>query len=117
MRRLRTLALIGAVCVMAMVMTGPVNAKSRSCGTFRAQGIRFTVTVLRGKVTCATARHVLGDFLSGKGKMHGPPTGPAYEQTWTVDGWSCGHGTGSGACIRGGKTYKTARDWIEAQQS
>jgi hypothetical protein len=115
MRRLCTLTLIGAVCAMAVVMTGPSSAKNRSCGTFRAQGVKFAATVLRGAVTCAAARHVLGDFLSGKGKMHGPPNGPANKQTWTLDGWTCGHGAGGGACIRGGKTYKTARDWIEAQ--
>jgi hypothetical protein len=53
--------------------------------------------------------------MDGKGKMHGPPNGPASKQWWRVDGWKCGHGAGGGACIRGGKTYRTARDWIEAQ--
>jgi hypothetical protein len=115
MRRLYTLAVIGGVLAMAFVATGPASAKNRGCGTFRAQDVKFDATVLRGSVSCAIARHVLRDFFSGKGKMHGPPNGPAYEQSWTVDGWSCGHGAGGGACIRGGKTYKTARDWIEAQ--
>lgn len=88
---------------------GGAAARIRSCGTFRVEGAKFSATVLRGTVKCGAARRVLKDFLSGKGRMHGPPNGPAYKQTWTVDGWTCGHGTGGGACIHGGKTYKTAR--------
>jgi hypothetical protein len=113
----RALILAAAVCALTAVFAAPVAAGSRRCGSFRAQGARFDVTVLRGHVSCAAARHALRDFLSGKGKMHGPPNGPADKQTWTVDGWTCGYGTGGGACIRSGRTYKTARDWIEAQQT
>jgi hypothetical protein len=91
------------------------HTASRSCGTVRAEGVTFTVTISRGAVPCKTARTVLQAFMSGKGTLHGPPNGPAFQQTWTLDGWSCGHGTGGGACIRGGATYRTARDYIVAQ--
>jgi hypothetical protein len=81
-------------------------------GTFRD---RFQVTVLKGNVSCPTARRVLRDFLSGKGKLHGPPDGPLSEQSWTLDGgWSCGHGAGGGACIHGGASYKVAKQFITA---
>jgi hypothetical protein len=88
--------------------------KTRAGGSFRAEGATFSATVLRGQVTCKTARHFLSDFFHGKGTLHGPPNGPAYKQTWAVDSWKCGYGAGGGACIRHGATYKNARDWIEA---
>jgi len=76
---------------------------------------RFQVTVLKGNVSCRTARRVLRDFLSGKGRLHGPPGGPLSEDSWTLDGgWSCGHGAGGGACIHGGPNYKVARQFISA---
>jgi hypothetical protein len=58
---------------------------------------------------------VLRDFLNGKGTLHGPPGGPAVAQSWTLDGgWKCGHGAGGGACIYGGRNYKVAKKYIEA---
>jgi hypothetical protein len=82
-----------------------------------AEGTHFNVSILRGpEVKCSTADSVLHDFLSGKGKLHGPANGPAYLQTWILPhGWRCGHGTGGGACIRGGSTFKSAHDYILAQ--
>jgi hypothetical protein len=72
------------------------------------------VTIERGNVNCATATSVLRAFMSGKGQLHGPPNGPAYLQSWNVQGWSCGHGAGGGACIIGGVSAMTARDYIIA---
>jgi hypothetical protein len=71
------------------------------CGSITADhGTRFHVSVTRGHVACSTARRVLRVFLNGGGKMHGPPSGPAYLQYWTLFGWSCGYGTGGGGCTR-----------------
>jgi hypothetical protein len=92
-------------------------ARARACGRFRAGGTRFSVMAVRGPVRCGRARRVLRDFLSGRGRMHGPRSGPVSEESWTVDGWRCGYGTGGGACIHRGGTYKTARAWIVAQQT
>ena len=89
-------------------------ARHRSCGHFTAAGLRFHVTIERGHVSCHRARHVLRAFMSGKGHMHGPRNGPAAYRYWTIERWQCGHGAGGGGCIRGGKTYKTARDYILA---
>lgn len=112
-------AVVGAVtmllCTSALSQTPPSARAARGCRTVVAAGTRFSVTISKGRATCATARKVLQAFMSGRGALHGPPNGPAYLQTWTVDGWSCGHGTGGGACIRGGGTYRTARDDIIAQ--
>lgn len=105
----------GLLCAVLGLAASPALAHHwRACGTFRIRGATFSVTVLRGPVRCSRARHVLRNFLLGSGKMHGPPNGPAAEQTWTLGRWTCGHGAGGGACIRGGRTYKTARNWIEA---
>jgi hypothetical protein len=71
------------------------------------------VTVERGHVRCAVARRVLRKFLSGGGVEHG--SGPESNRTWTIGRWRCGHGTGGGACIRGGSSTANARDWIIAQ--
>lgn len=115
--RMRSATVLMALVLVALVVgSAPAAttaaARSRSCGTFRAASQTFAATVLRGSVTCRRTRHVLKDFFDGRGKMHGPPNGPAYKQWWRVDGWKCGRGAGGGACIYGGKTYKTARDWI-----
>jgi hypothetical protein len=79
-------------------------------------GTVFDVTIEKGHASCETARTVMRAFLSGKGKLHGPPAGPAYLQTWTLDGWSCGHGAGGGGCIRDGTSYSNARDYILAEE-
>jgi hypothetical protein len=90
-------------------------ARSRACRSFQLRGTRYSVTIKKGRVTCRTARRVLRAFMSGKGTLHGPPNGPAYKQTWTLDGWTCGHGAGGGGCIRHGTDYKNARDFIVAE--
>jgi len=101
---MRKWPLIGflATCGVVVLLAPPVAASTRSCGTIRAQGTRFAVTVTHGRASCATTRHVLSDFFHGKGKVHGPANGPAYKQWWAVDGWACGYGTGGGGCSRSG---------------
>jgi hypothetical protein len=93
----------------------PGYPKSYRCPSFKLSGSRFRVTVLKGNVRCRRARRVLRDFLGGKGTLHGPPGGPSVEQSWTLDGgWKCGHGAGGGACTYGGRNYKVAKKFIEA---
>ena len=121
-RRRFAVLLIGvAVLACCLAFGVPVTqtagaAESRACGSFRVAGSVFDVTIEKGRVSCDTARSVLRGFLSGKAKLHGPPGGPAYLQTWTLDGWSCGHGTGGGGCIRGGTSYTNAPDYILAEE-
>lgn len=126
LRALRRVAVLAAaVCVLCVpagaALGGVVRGypHSHRCAGFRLTTdgyvVRYRVTVLRGTVRCSSARRVLRDFLRGKGTLHGPPGGPAYKQSWTLDGgWSCGHGAGGGACIRGGRNFKIARQYIEA---
>lgn len=109
-------------CAAAVMLTAtgmaqaqPRAVSARTCGTVVARGVRFDVTIKKGRASCATARKVLWAFMSGRGRRYGPANGPAYLQTWSVNGWSCGHGTGGGACIRGGRTYRTATNYILAQ--
>jgi hypothetical protein len=97
--------------------SGAALTRMRPCRTFRAKGTKFSATILRGEVRCRKARRVLRALLSGRGRLHGPRTGPMSEQTWTVDGWRCSYGAGGAACIHRGRTYKTARAWIAAQQT
>jgi len=111
-----------AAAVAAMIVLAPtasasptVHEATRSCADIRAAGSTFTVTIDKGNVSCSTARKVLRAVLSGKGTEHGPTDGPQADQSWTVDGWSCGHGAGGGACIYGGANYRVARDPIVAQ--
>jgi hypothetical protein len=92
-------------------------ARTRACRPFRVRRTKFSDTILRGHVRCRMARRVLRDFLSGGGRMHGRRSGPMSERTWTVHGWTCDYGTGGGVCIHRGRTYKTARAWIEAHQT
>jgi hypothetical protein len=113
-RGVRAFGTLALTCVVVALLATSAQARSKSCGTFRAHGSTLAVSVLRGSVTCATAQHVLSDFFHGKGRLHGPINGPAYLQTWSVDGWTCGYGAGGGACIRGGNTYTTAHYRIEA---
>ena len=105
-----------AVCLAGLgIAPAAAPAATRSCGSFRLDGTTFAVTIEKGHATCATARMVLRAFLSGKGTLHGPPNGPSYKQTWSLYGWSCGHGAGGGGCIRGGANYANARDYILAE--
>jgi hypothetical protein len=111
-----------AAAVAVMIVLAPaasasptVHEATRSCADIRSEASTFTVTIEKGNVSCSTARKVLEAFMSGKGTEHGPPDGPQADQTWTVDGWSCGHGAGGGACIHGGANYRVARDQIVAQ--
>ena len=107
-----------SACAAVLFVPGTAVAGNRHCPSMTAKGTRFRVTIKRGKeVKCSTADSVLRTFLSGHGTMHGPANGPAYLQTWTVPyGWTCGYGTGGGACIRGGSSSQNAHDWIEAQE-
>jgi hypothetical protein len=113
---LAAFAVLGCSFAIGPTAAQSAPAATMSCPSFRLDGSVFDVTIEKGSVSCRTAATVLRAFLSGKGKLHGPPNGPAYLQTWTLDGWSCGHGAGGGGCIRGGTTYKNARDYIVAQE-
>jgi hypothetical protein len=111
MRVRAVFGLVVACGAIALVAT-PVAARSRACGAIRARNTTFLVTVRRGSVTCATAQHVLSDFLHGRGTMHGPKNGPAYRQWWSVDGWRCGYGAAGGGCSHGRASILAQQDHV-----
>lgn len=121
MLRLRTavIAAFAAALVAACVLPAaqadrraPASHAGRSCGTGHAKGVRLAVRVERGHVRCRTARTILRRMFSGGGKFH---PGPSNAQSYTQIGkWRCGVSTGIGSCIRHGKRFDTARDWITA---
>jgi|SRR5947209_19416638 len=108
----RLVILLAAAAVMMFILATSANAhsQSHSCGNIKAAGARYSVTVVKGGVSCKRAEHVLSDFLNGGGKMHGPKNGPSYKQYWTVLGWHCGHGAGSGGCSRHGSAIDAV--WV-----
>jgi hypothetical protein len=57
------------------------------CGKVRGLGTTFTVEVLQGRVSCATARHVIEYVLT-----HGKPTQGSPGKS--PPGWQCGYGYG-----------------------
>lgn len=73
------------------------------------------MTGLKGSAAWATARHVLCDFVLGKGLVAWAGRWPERAAVVGPDGgWTCGRGAGGGACIRGGSDYKNARQFSEA---
>ncbi len=100
--RVRAVAGVLVVLFVCAALASASLAKSRYCGTIRAQMTTFGVTVSRGRTACRTARRILDDFLRGKGQMHGPASGPSYLQWWAVGGWRCGYGAGGGGCSHHG---------------
>jgi hypothetical protein len=86
---------------------------ARSCGSFTLRRYRYRVSIEKGHVRCRRARSVLRNFLAGKGERH---EGRDQAHTYVIIGrWRCGYGAGGGGCIRHGRTYRTARDYILAQ--
>lgn len=108
--------LVVLLAALAALLGASSASAYRHCGTFDHGEDTFSVVVEKGALPCWEARHVLHAFLSGQGIEHGGATSPSYEKTWSLHrGWKCGHGAGGGACVRGGSTYLTARDWVIAQ--
>ena len=89
-------------------------AAAHSCGSVKGAGHTWPVTIDRGRVSCRAARKVLRAFIHGKGRFHGPKHGPAAKQYWTLYGWRCARGAGAVDCIRHGRNYGSARDYIYA---
>jgi hypothetical protein len=108
------LAFAAAVLLTALAVSVPAaSARERGCGTILSGRARMTVTIEKGKVRCATARHVLRVYFLGGGKHH---NGPTSAQSWVQIGrWRCASGTGGAGCIRGAKTFRHARDYIIGQ--
>lgn len=105
--------------VVTLTKTVSTPVKSTPAATppcqFVGGGLRFEVTIRKGRVGCGAAVSVLQAFVSGQGELHGPRSGPSSAQSWTLFGWSCGRGAGGGACIRHGSNFRNARDFIVAE--
>jgi hypothetical protein len=108
------LALFTGLAVALAVFALPVisaKAHMHTCHQFRIGGDTENLMVRRGPVRCSEAQRVIRDWLAGHGVEHG--SGPEANRRWIVDNWTCGHGAGGGGCIRGGSSYRNARDVIE----
>lgn len=106
---------LAALALLALPSAATAGANARSCGRTTLSSTHFKIVIRRGPVSCGEAKTVMRLFLSGGGVKHG--SGAEYKLTWTVDGWTCGHGAGGGACIRGGPSYLNARDYIEGSSA
>jgi hypothetical protein len=110
-----------SVVALSLALPAGASAQHRSCPQFTITARDYrsveNLTIHRGTVSCAEAERVVRDFTAGRGIEHG--SGPEADKSWTVDGWTCGHGAGGGACLRGGadgrsaSNYRTAKDYIE----
>jgi hypothetical protein len=110
-------ALLLSILLLALTVSpaagdGASPARHGSCGTITAGGSRLHVSIAHGRVHCAKARHVFRLFFGGRGRHH---VGRDLAHSYTSVGrWRCGTGAGGGGCIRYGRTYRTARDFIVA---
>jgi hypothetical protein len=115
----RQLPLIALLAVLALPSTATAGTRKCPQFTITARSYRSVehLVIRRGSVSCSDAQKVVRDFVAGRGVEHG--SGPEADRSWTVDGWTCGHGAGGGSCLRGGATglsassYRTAKDYIE----
>ena len=87
-----------------------IHAAKRQCRDFFWRGARYKLVVNRGHVSCRKAGRVLRRFLAGHGVHHGH--GPLANQYWTLGRWRCGRAAGGGGCIRGGSSFRNAREYI-----
>ena len=111
--RLTTIAILAAV---AAVIPATSAAAERSCGTTHLlQGGSATVTIVRGRLSCAQARGIVKLYGSKRGTPHGL-NGPRSGMCTTYPGgWACGPlEQGGSACWRGGsvKNATKARDFV-----
>jgi hypothetical protein len=107
---------VGALAVfttLGLVASAPAQARAHAtsrCAPTHVRGTPFSVVVRRGRVSCSEAQRVVHSFQRGGGVEHG--TGS--NETWSVDGWECLHGTTATECFKGGASYRHAREIIEA---
>jgi hypothetical protein len=104
-RALAAVVIGGFVCAgVAAGATGTSAGKVPRCKTIKVKNQRWGVYVDHGKVSCATAGHVLGGLLAGKGKN--VDKGPADSYT-LYDGWFCPYDQmGVATCYYGTKPVK-----------
>lgn len=114
------LAALAVAMGIVIVSSSSASASARACGQVSATRdnytSRFQVKVVRGAVSCKTARHVIKAYNSGKGTLHTPPGGRVNGYTTLPGGWSCASGAGGEeGCSRGPKinSYQH-RDQISA---
>jgi hypothetical protein len=106
---------VALVALAVALVPSTAQAHTRACPQFTVtvSGERSieNLTVTRGPVSCRDAEKVAHDFAAGRGIEHG--TGPEANRSWTVDGWTCGHGAGGGACRSGRSAleYSIAGYW------
>lgn len=112
---LRVAKTVGLLAVVAAAISAPAAASTRSCGTVTAKGQAVSVSIGRGRVSCAQARGVAKSYISGRGTLHGPSNGPRADMYVTIPGgWRCSVIEQGGAgCTSGGSNYLTARNLVE----
>jgi hypothetical protein len=113
---LMILAAAGSAALASLALAATAQASPLRCGVVQEVGRTWArVTVERGNVSCVKAETVEEAFWRGKGKTHceeaHPYDGrcPGDRIEVSVDGWRCGD---KGACIRDGRNWRSARDYI-----
>ena len=97
--------------IARLALKSALTRRARPCASIHALGLRFSVQVDRGSVSCATARQVLHTLFSGGGTEH--RSAGSAQITFTIRAWSCNHKTtDGGVCVRGGANHRTAHDYI-----
>jgi hypothetical protein len=104
--RLGRHALIAALVVSAAMPFGIASASTHThghsyvrCSVFKARGGRAGVYVMRGRVSCRTARQVLRGVADGKGTFI--DHGYAYNSYYRYRGWACRDNIGISVCTEG----------------
>jgi len=84
-RRACLALLLAMTAAIALLPAEPALA-AKECGAYRGKGGPYAVRVLRGPVTCKTARRVLRRYATSKAPCDGSG---CYR---TQKGWTCGSG-------------------------
>jgi hypothetical protein len=102
----RRLTIIAILAFLVAAISATPAAANRGCGAIGGghQPVPRTVTIYRGRLSCAQARMVAKGYISGRGTFHGPVNGPRSDQYVTLPGgWRCSViEQGAADCTRGG---------------
>jgi hypothetical protein len=102
------LVLLGIAALIASVVlaSSAASAPTVQCGSF-VKTYRIEVSK-QGKIPCRSARLMVKDLLSGRGRVrHGKPGAALpYYTLARWPGWKCRAATGGGACAKGSQRVK-----------
>jgi|SRR5579884_1602746 len=87
------------VAVANATTTAATSSSYRRCSVYKAAGLRSGVYVMRGRVSCSTARAILLGVAEGKGRYIN--NGYAYNSYTRYHGWACAGNMGIDICQYG----------------